>query len=40
MEIYKMENNELKKVPIKNRTCYFYFDDIVELEDFGITEIS
>ena len=30
-----MENNELKKVRIKNRTCY-YFDDITELEDFNL----
>ena len=30
----KMEkDNELKKVGIKNRTCY-YFDDIVKIEDF------
>ena len=28
-----MENNELKKVCIKNRMCY-YFDDIIEIEDF------
>ena len=28
-----MENNEFKKVRIKNRTCY-YFDDIIKLEDF------
>ena len=28
-----MQNNELKKVRIKNRTCY-YFDDIIKLEDF------
>ena len=27
-----MENNEFKKVYIKNRTCY-YFDDIIKLED-------
>ena len=29
----KMENNELKKARIKNRTCY-YFDDIIKTEDF------
>ena len=28
-----MENNELKKVCVKNRMCY-YFDDITEIEDF------
>ena len=28
-----MENNEFKKVRIKNRTCY-YFDDFIKLEDF------
>ena len=33
-----MENNEFKKVPIKNRTCY-YFDDIIKLEDFDIDNI-
>ena len=32
---YKMKNNELKKVHIKNRTCY-YFDDIIKLEDFNL----
>ena len=30
-----MENNELKKVCIKNRTCY-YFDDIIKLEGFAL----
>ena len=30
-----MENNEFKKVYIKNRTC-FYFDDIIKLDDFDI----
>ena len=30
-----MENNELKKVCIKNRTSY-YFDDIIKLEDFDL----
>ena len=28
-----MENNEVKKVRIKNRMCY-YFDDIIKLEEF------
>ena len=28
-----MENNEVKNVCIKNRTCY-YFDDITKLEEF------
>ena len=27
-----------KKVRIKNRTCY-YFDDIIELEDFDFNDI-
>ena len=27
-----MENNEVKKVRIKNRMCY-YFDDIIKLEE-------
>ena len=31
---YKMENNEVKKVCIKNRTS-FYFNDIMKL-DFDI----
>ena len=35
---YKTENNEFKKVHIKNRTCY-YFDDIIKLEDFDIDNI-
>ena len=30
-----MENNEFEKVRIKNRT-YYYFDDIIKLEDFGL----
>ena len=33
-----MENNEFKKVCIKNRTCY-YFDDITEIEDFDFGNI-
>ena len=33
-----MENNELKKVCIKNRTCY-YFNDIIKLEDFDFDNI-
>ena len=33
-----MENNEFKKVCIKNLTCY-YFDDIIKLEDFDIDNI-
>ena len=32
---YKMENNESKKVRIKNRTCY-YFGDLIKLEDFDL----
>ena len=35
---YKMENNEFKKIHIKNRTCY-YFDDIIKLEDFDLDNI-
>ena len=31
---YKMENNELRKVRIKNLTCY-YFDDIIK--DFDLS---
>ena len=37
-EQYKMENNELKKVHIKNRICH-YFDDIIKLEDFNLGNI-
>ena len=33
-----MENNEFKKVCIKNRTCY-YFNDIIKLEDFDLDNI-
>ena len=35
---HTMENYELKKVHIKNRTCY-YFDDITKLEDFDLDNI-
>ena len=35
---YKMENNEFKKVHIKNCTFY-YFDDIIKLEDFDVNNI-
>ena len=33
-----MENNELKKVSVKNRACY-YFDDIIKIEDFDFDNI-
>ena len=33
-----MENNEFKKVFIKNCTCY-YFDDISKLEDFDFDNL-
>ena len=33
-----MENNELKKIHIKNLTCY-YFDDIIKFEDFDLDNI-
>ena len=33
-----MENNELKKVDIKNHTCY-YFDDIIKFESFYFVNI-
>ena len=35
----KIENNELKKDSIQNRTCY-YFDDIVKFGDFELDTIS
>ena len=35
---YKMENNEFKKIRIKNLTCY-YFDDIIKLEYFDLDNI-
>ena len=35
---YKIENNELKKVCIKNRTCY-YFDDVIKLKNFDLDNI-
>ena len=34
----KMENNEIKKVCVKNRMCY-YFDDIIRFEDFDFDNI-
>ena len=33
-----MEHNELKKVDIKNRTCY-YFDDFIKLQYFDLDNI-
>ena len=33
-----MENNELKKVCIKNNT-YYYFDDVIKLEGFNLENI-
>ena len=33
-----MENNEFKKVCIKNHMCY-YFDEIIKLEDFDLDNI-
>ena len=33
-----IKNNELKKVRIKNRACY-YFDEIIKLEDFNLYNI-
>ena len=33
-----MENNEFRKVSIRNHTCY-YFDYITELEDFDLNHI-
>ena len=33
-----MANNELKKIGIKNRTCY-YIDGITEIEDFDFNNI-
>ena len=33
-----IKNNELKKVRIKNRACY-YFDQIIKLEDFNLYNI-
>ena len=33
-----MQNNEFKKVCIRNQTCY-YFDYIIELEDFDLNNI-
>ena len=34
----KMENNQSKKVRIKNSTCY-YFHNIIKLEDFDLENI-
>ena len=33
-----MENNEFKKVCIKNRACY-YFDDIIKLKELDLDNI-
>ena len=33
-----MGNNGLKKVRIKNRT-YYYFDDVIKLEDFDLNNV-
>ena len=33
-----MKNNELKRVFLKNCTCY-YFDDIIKWEDFDVDNI-
>ena len=34
-----MKNNDkLKEIDIKNRTCY-YFDDIIKIEDFDLVNI-
>ena len=33
-----MKYNELKKVGIKNRTCY-YFNDIIKMQIFGFNNI-
>ena len=35
----EIENNELKKVSIKNRTCY-YFGDVIKFEYFDFDNIS
>ena len=35
---YKVKNNKLKEVCIKNCTCR-YFNDIVKLEDFDLDNI-
>ena len=34
-----MKNNKFKKVYIKN-CMYYYFDDIIKLEDFNLNNIS
>ena len=31
-------SNKLKEVDVKNRTCY-YFDDIIEIENFDLGNI-
>ena len=31
-------NDKLKKIDIRNRTCY-YFDDIIKIEDFDLGSI-
>ena len=31
---YKMENNEFENACVKISTWFYYFDDIIKLEDF------
>ena len=38
LPIQKLENNDLKKLSIKNCTC-FHFDDIIKSEDFDSDNI-
>ena len=33
-----MKNNELKKISLKNRACY-YFDEVIKIEDFDFGNI-
>ena len=32
-------NDELKEIGIKNRTCCYYFDDMIKIDAFGLDNI-
>ena len=35
-----IRSNELKEISIKNRTNYYYIDDIIIINDFNLTNIK
>ena len=32
-------NNKLKEISIKNRTCYYYFNNIIKYQDSNLDNI-